>query len=194
MQLKGVARKEQAKRQQRKAALGLVFFSSGILIVVGALELFILRHDPRLNRQAKLTAHATIKEPFIKDGPPKLVTTIRNAGSIDAHELSVANRMVTGYFKSEAEAFDKMRTVSPGISTTRLILVAGESFSETLEYPTPLTQEDRARLAMGALRMYFLSELTYSDGFGSVHRDQVCEYFDPAISAMAQCDSRNSSN
>jgi hypothetical protein len=167
---------------------------SGLVIVLGGLELWYFVHNANASNRANLSVHSTLPRLFTAGQPLTLVATIKNVGDTEARDVSVSSALVTGYYNSDADALKKAPLLFSGQPDTRLIVSSGESFKKNLASRTPLAPEEYANLMNGKMKAYFFSEMTYSDVMGALHQGHICEYFDPSESAMVPCPAQNSSN
>jgi len=192
MRSKKITRRQQLKQKERKVGLQLAIFTIGFFIVVGGLEIGYFWREAKAAPSADLSIHATLPKQFVAGQPFFLEATIKNLGTAEDRDITVNTAHGLDDFKSDDDAFERLHFQLDRKKNSLPILIPKESFKKELGDGVSLRPEDYENLMSGKRKLYFFSQIKYSDTFGVPHQADTCEYFDPSNSVMARCPTHNS--
>jgi hypothetical protein len=191
MRSKRAIRRNLVKQNERKVTVRLALFIMAFAVVAGGLQIWYFWDDGKTPKRANVNVQARLPKRFASGEKLLVVATVENAGTAEAYDVSVRSALVSGYFNSDAEAFEK-NSLSNGQYDTLHVVASTESFEQNLASPNPLTQEDYTNLVSGKMKVYLFSQITYSNVTGDHYERQVCQYFDPSTSTLVHCLGHNS--
>jgi hypothetical protein len=192
MPTKAAIRREQEKVRKHSVNVFLVVAGIIVALLVGGGQIWYARQQA-LNNRPNISIQASIPKPFAPGEKMVLVAQVKNFGSAEARDISARSTLLPDFFKTDQKAFDFLPLMNNGQPDTHAILAPGETFQQNLISPHPLKPEHFELVKNGALKIYFISEITYTDASGNKHGREACQYFDPITALMTFCQTHNSS-
>lgn len=192
MPTKTAIRREQDKQRKHRQNVALVIMGIIVALLIGAGQIWYARQS-RLNNRPNISIQARILKPFAPGERMVLIGVLKNFGNTEAHNVSARTSLVPGMFKTDQDAYDTLPSLNNATSDTYLVIAPGEGMQQNLITPYALRPQDYPLLMNGTLKIYFLSEISYTDSSGERYGRQVCQFFDPKTALMTFCQTHNSS-
>jgi hypothetical protein len=152
MRSKRAIRRGLAKQNERKVKVRLALFIMAFTVVAGSLQIWFFWDDGKSPKRGNVNIQASLPKRFASGEKLLVVATVKNADIAEAYDVSVRSTLISGYFNSDAEAFEKV-SLSNGRYDTRHVVAPAESFEQNLASPNPLTPEDYTNLVSGKMKV-----------------------------------------
>jgi hypothetical protein len=192
MPTRAAIRREQDKQHKHRVMVRLAVAAIIAAVIVGIGQIWFARQQT-LNNRPNISVQASNPKPFASGEKMVLVVQVKNFGSTEAHDVTARSTLLTDLFKTDQEAFEFLPLMESGQPDTHAILAPGEAFQQNLISPHALKAEHYELVKNGTLKIYFFSEVSYTDTSGNKHGREVCQYYDPATALMTYCQTHNSS-